>query len=45
LFFRGWVTISEFIADKLKEGATPGPLIAVPENKTLGELTKEKDNI
>ena len=43
--FRRTVADLEFIADKLKEGATPGPLIAVPENKTLGELTKEKDRI
>jgi len=43
--FRRTVSDLEFIADKLKEGATPGPLIAVSENKPLGELTKEKDNI
>ena len=43
--FRRTVADLEFIADKLKEGATPGPLIAVSENKTLGELTKEKDHI
>ncbi len=43
--FRRTVADLEFIADKLKEGATPGPLIAVSENKPLGELTKEKDNI
>lgn len=43
--FRRTVADLEFIADKLKEGATPGPLIAVSENKTLGELTKEKDRI
>lgn len=35
----------KFIAVKLKEGATPSPLIAVPENKPLRELIKEKDNI
>ncbi|WP_320043144.1 helix-turn-helix transcriptional regulator [uncultured Desulfobacter sp.] len=35
----------KFIAGKLKDGATPGPLITIPENKTLGELTKEKDRI
>lgn len=34
----------KFIAGKLKEGATPGPLIAVPENKPMGKLIKEKDN-
>jgi len=43
--FRRTVADLEYIANKLKEGATPGPLIAVPENKTLGELTKEKDHI
>nr|WP_319490254.1 helix-turn-helix transcriptional regulator [uncultured Desulfobacter sp.] len=43
--FRRTVADLEFIADKLKEGATPGPLIAATENKILGELTKEKDNI
>nr|WP_319495135.1 hypothetical protein [uncultured Desulfobacter sp.] len=43
--FRRTVADLEFIADKLKEGATPSPLIAVPENKTLGELTEEKDHI
>ena len=43
--FRRTVTDLEFIEDKLKEGATPGPLITIPENKTLGQLTKEKDNI
>nr|WP_319491785.1 hypothetical protein [uncultured Desulfobacter sp.] len=43
--FRRTVADLEYIANKLKEGATPGPLIAVPENKTLGELTKEKDRI
>jgi transcriptional regulator with XRE-family HTH domain len=43
--FRRTVADLEFIADKLKEGATPGPLIAVTENKTLGQLTKEKDRI
>ncbi len=43
--FRRTVADLEFIANKLKEGATPGPLIAVSENKTLGELIKEKDNI
>jgi len=42
--FRRTVADLEFIADKLKEGATPGPLIAIPENKILGELIKEKDN-
>ncbi|WP_020586571.1 helix-turn-helix domain-containing protein [Desulfobacter curvatus] len=35
----------KFIAGKLKDGATPGPLITISENKTLGELTKEKDRI
>ena len=35
----------KFIASKLKEGATPGPLIKVPENKSLGETIKEKENI
>jgi len=35
----------KYIARKLKEGATPGPLITVSENKALGELTKEKDRI
>ena len=35
----------KYIARKLKEGATPGPLITVSENNALGELTKEKDNI
>jgi len=35
----------KFIAGELKKGATPGPLIAVPENKPLGELIKEKDSI
>lgn len=35
----------KFIAGKLKEGATPGPLIAVSENKPLEEFTKEKDSI
>ena len=43
--FRRTVADLKYIADKLKEGATPGPLIAVSENKTLGELTKEKDRI
>jgi len=35
----------KFIAVKLKEGASPSPLITVPGNKPLGELAKEKDNI
>lgn len=35
----------KFIAGKLKDGATPGPLISVPESKPLGEFTKEKDYI
>nr|WP_321402024.1 helix-turn-helix transcriptional regulator [uncultured Desulfobacter sp.] len=35
----------KFIAVQLKEGANPSPIISVPENKTLGELTKEKDHI
>ena len=43
--FRRTVSDLKYIADKLKEGASPGPLIAVPENKPLGEFTKEKDNI
>ena len=44
--FRRTVADLEFIADKLKEGATPSPLIIIPENKTLGEFkTQEKDNI
>jgi DNA-binding XRE family transcriptional regulator len=43
--FRRTVADLKYIADKLKEGATPGPLINVSENKILGELTKEKDRI
>ena len=43
--FRRTVADLEFIADKLNEGASPGPLVAVSENKTLGELSKEKGNI
>lgn len=43
--FRRAVADLKYIADKLKEGGTPGPIITVPENKPLGELTKEKDNI
>ena len=43
--FRRTVADLEFIANKLKEGATPGPLITVPENKPLGEPIKEKENI
>ena len=44
--FRRTVADLEFIADKLKEGATPSPLITVPENKTLEEFKiREKDNI
>lgn len=36
--FRRTVAELEFIADKLKEGGTPGPLITIPENRTLGEF-------
>jgi transcriptional regulator with XRE-family HTH domain len=43
--FRRTVADLEFIATKLKEGATPSPLIEIPENKTLEQLTKEKDRI
>lgn len=43
--FRRTVADLKYIADKLKEGAPPGPLIMIPENKILGELIKEKDNI
>ncbi|WP_051958169.1 helix-turn-helix domain-containing protein [Desulfobacter vibrioformis] len=35
----------KFIVVKLKEGTIPSPLISIPENKPLGKLTKEKDNI
>lgn len=36
--FRRTVADLKYIADKLKEGATPGPLIAFSENKIMGEF-------
>lgn len=44
--FRRTVADLKYIADKLKEGAPPGPLIMVQGKKTQRDLkTKEKDNI
>ena len=44
--FRRTVADLKYIADKLKEGAPPGPLIVVPERKNPGELKiQEKDTI
>lgn len=36
--FRRTVADLEFIADKLKEGAIPSPLISIPANKIVGEF-------
>jgi hypothetical protein len=38
--FRRTIADLEFIANQLKKGATPGPLISIPKSIPLGELKK-----
>jgi len=34
----------KFIAHKLRDGATPEPLISIPENKPMGEFKAQEEN-